>query len=237
MAKMGTSNPDALRATVITSYAMSSIITGIVFFALGSARLGTLVNFFPHSILTGCIGGVGIFLFITGIEVSARLDGNLGFTTTAIKKLFEADTVVLWIPPLALAILLLTIKHFFDRPWLVPTYYIGITAIFYIITTAVPSITMADLRSSGWVFESPAVGKNFYSFYNLYKFNLVDWSAIWMTVPSQLALTFFGILHVPMYVYCCRDHTGICADGDLYPETSRISPWSCKKTTSASIES
>ena len=66
MGKMGTSHPDALRATVITSYAMSSIITGLVFFGLGAARLGTLVSFFPHSILTGCIGGVGIFLFVTG---------------------------------------------------------------------------------------------------------------------------------------------------------------------------
>lgn len=198
--RMGTTHPDALRATVITSYAMSSIITGIVFFALGSARLGTLVNFFPHSILTGCIGGVGIFLFVTGIEVSARLNGNLELSVEVFQKLFAADTVVLWIPPLALAIILLTVKHFYDRPWLVPAYYIGITAIFYIITTAVPSITMSDLRSSGWVFEAPAAGVPFYNFYGYYKFNLVDWGAIWMTVPSQLALTFFGILHVPINV-------------------------------------
>lgn len=66
MGQMIDASPEALRATVIVSYAMSSIITGIVFFGLGAARLGTLVNFFPHSILTGCIGGVGIFLFITG---------------------------------------------------------------------------------------------------------------------------------------------------------------------------
>jgi sulfate permease, SulP family len=200
MGRMGTGNPDAVRATVITSYAMSSIVTGIVFFALGSARLGTLVNFFPHSILTGCIGGVGIFLFITGIEVSARLDGNLEFTMEVSKKLFAADTVALWIPPLVLAIMLLTIKHFYDRPWLVPAYYIGITAIFYIITTAVPAITMDKLRASGWVFDAPAAGVPFYNFYSYYKFNLVDWEAIWMTVPSQLALTFFGILHVPINV-------------------------------------
>ncbi|KAK5168317.1 uncharacterized protein LTR77_006886 [Saxophila tyrrhenica] len=200
MSQMGTGNPDALRATVITSYAMSSIITGIVFFGLGAAKLGTLVNFFPHSILTGCIGGVGIFLFITGIEVSARLDGNLEFTAEVFRKLFSADTVALWIPPLVLAILLLIIKHFYDRPWLVPAYYIGITAIFYIVTTAVPSISMDNLRSAGWVFEAPAAGVPFYNFYSYYKFSLVDWKAIWMTIPSQLALTFFGILHVPINV-------------------------------------
>jgi SulP family sulfate permease len=198
--QMGTNNPDALRATVITSYAMSSMLTGIVFFALGSAKLGTLVNFFPHSILTGCIGGVGVFLFITGIEVSARLDGNLEFTMEVIKKLFSADTAPLWIPPLGMAILLLAIKHFYDRPWLVPAYYIAITAIFYIVTTAVPSINMDDLRAGGWVFEAPAAGVPFYNFYSHYKFSLVDWEAIWMTVPSQFALTFFGILHVPINV-------------------------------------
>ena len=200
MNTMGTEDHDALRATVITSYAMSSIVTGIVFFALGSARLGTLVNFFPHSILTGCIGGVGIFLFITGIEVSARLDGNLEFTLDVAKRLSAAETVVLWIPPLILAVTLLTIKHFFDRPWLVPAYYIAITAIFYIITTAVPAISMENLRSSGWVFDAPAAGVPFYNFYSHYKWSLIDWKAIWVTVPSQLALTFFGILHVPINV-------------------------------------
>ncbi|KAK5137410.1 hypothetical protein LTR08_008988 [Meristemomyces frigidus] len=200
MGKMGKSDPAALRATVITSYAMSSIITGITFFGLGSARLGTLVNFFPHSILTGCIGGVGIFLFITGIEVSARLNGNLELSMAVARKLFAADTAVLWIPPLLLAILLLTIRGFYDRPWLVPAFFIGITTIFYIITTAVPSITMPDLRRNGWVFEAPAADVPFYNFYSHYQFSLVDWSAIWMTVPSQLALTFFGILHVPINV-------------------------------------
>lgn len=200
MNRMTADNPDALRATVITSYSMSSILTGIVFFALGSAKLGTLVNFFPHSILTGCIGGVGIFLFVTGIEVSARLDGNLEFTGAVLHKLFSGDTIVLWLPPLVLAVTLLVIKHYYDRPWLVPAYYIGITAIFYIVVAAVPDLNLVALRAKGWIFDAPAAGVPFYNFYSYYKFSLVDWGAIWATVPTQLALTFFGILHVPINV-------------------------------------
>ncbi|EMD01070.1 hypothetical protein BAUCODRAFT_61543 [Baudoinia panamericana UAMH 10762] len=200
MAKMGDANPEALRATVIVSYCMSSIITGLVFAILGSLRLGTLVNFFPHSILTGCIGGVGIFLFITGIEVSARLEGNLDFSVNVLRQLFAPATIALWIPPLVLAIILLLVKRFYDRPWLVPAYYITITAVFYIITAAVPTISMDTLRRDGWVFEAPAAGVPFYNFYSYFKFSLVDWSAIGMTIPSQLALTFFGILHVPINV-------------------------------------
>ncbi|PNS19914.1 hypothetical protein CAC42_7881 [Sphaceloma murrayae] len=200
MAHMGTSNPDAVRATVIVSYAMSSVITGVVFFGLGTARLGTLVNFFPHSILTGCIGGVGIFLFLTGIEVSARLDGNFQFDLLTAKALIQPTKLMLWLPPLALAIILLVVKRHFDRPWLVPAYYIGITVIFYVISAAVPSIHMDALREQGWVFDAPAAGVPFYNFYSHYKFGLVDWGAIWKTIPTQLALTFFGILHVPINV-------------------------------------
>ena len=200
MNHMGDGDPDALRATVIVSYAMSSILTGVVFFILGSARLGTLVNFFPHSILTGCIGGVGIFLFVTGIEVSARLPGNFEFTTAVFSQLFKADTVVLWLPPLGLAIILLTVKHYYDRPWLVPAYYIGITAVFYIVVAATPNLNLDKLRGKGWVFEAPDAGAAPWHFYSYYKFGVVNWSAIWATVPTQFALTFFGILHVPINV-------------------------------------
>jgi SulP family sulfate permease len=197
---MGTDSPDAVRATVITSYAMSSILTGVVFFGLGAARLGTLVSFFPHSILVGCIGGVGIFLILTGIEVCVRLDGNFEFTAEVFQKLIEPHSLVQWLPPLALAIMLLVVKRYYDRAWLVPAYYIGITAVFYIVTTALPSVNMNDLRSAGWVFEAPDASVSFYHFYSYYQFEKVDWSAVWRTIPSQFALTFFGILHVPINI-------------------------------------
>lgn len=200
IAFMGTADPVALRATVITSFAMSSILTGIVFFILGSARLGALVSFFPHSILTGCVGGVGIFLLKTGIEVSARMEGELAFSMETLQMLISPATLAQWLPPLALAILLLVIKRYYDRTWLVPAYYVGITVIFYTIVTAVPQLSMPQLRKTGWVFDAPADGVPFYHFYSYYKFSLVNWKAIWMTIPTQLALTFFGILHVPINV-------------------------------------
>lgn len=197
---MGTDNPTAVRATVIVSYAMSSILTGLVFFILGSARLGTLVSFFPHSILVGCIGGVGIFLVLTGVEVSSRLDGGFEFSREVFERLATGASVAQWLPPLVLAVTLLVIKRFYDRPWLVPAYYISITAIFYIVTLAVPSISMGGLRTDGWVFEAPDATVSFYNFYGYYQFHLVDWQAVWKTVPTQFALTFFGILHVPINI-------------------------------------
>ncbi|KAL9092337.1 MAG: hypothetical protein Q9165_004511 [Trypethelium subeluteriae] len=200
MATMGTSNPDAVRATVISSYALSSIFTGIVFYALGAFKLGTLVNFFPRSILTGCIGGVGLFLVLTGVEVSARLDGNLDASRETLEKLFSGDTIILWILPLLLAIILLIIRYLKDHPAIVLGYFFGITVLFYIVVAAVPSLTVMTMRQTGWIFQAPASGVPFYHFYSYYKWNLIDWKAISQTIPTMFALTLFGILHVPINV-------------------------------------
>lgn len=168
MARTGTGDPKVVLATVITSYAISSVLTGLVFFLLGLFKLGSLVSFFPRHILIGCIGGVGFFLFVTGIEVSARLDGNLEYNLATLKKLFEADTVVLWIIPFFLSIVLLVAKRFITSPYLVPIFFILIASIFYIIVAAVPQYNLADLRASGWIFAQVKAGVPFYHFYTYY---------------------------------------------------------------------
>jgi MFS superfamily sulfate permease-like transporter len=80
LAKVGEENTAAVIATTITSYAISSVLTGLVFFLMGSFGFGYIVGFIPRHILIGCIGGVGWFLIATGFEVTARLDGNLNYS-------------------------------------------------------------------------------------------------------------------------------------------------------------
>lgn len=200
MAKTGTSRPDVVLATTITAYALSSVLTGVVFFLLGALKLGSLVSFFPRHILIGCIGGVGFFLFVTGIEVSARLDGVVEYNLETLRKLFEFDTVFLWLIPLVLAIALLAIKRFRDHPILVPAFFISIAVVFYIVIAATPSLTLDNMRDRGWIFPSVKSGVPFYHFYSYYQFGAVDWEALLETIPAMLALTFFGILHVPINV-------------------------------------
>jgi len=68
---VGEDKPDAVIATTITSYALSSMLTGAVFYLMGKFKFGYLVGFIPRHILIGCIGGVGWFLVATGFEVTA----------------------------------------------------------------------------------------------------------------------------------------------------------------------
>lgn len=205
--KVGEDNKESVLATTVLSFSISAVLTGVVFFAMGACRLGSLIGFFPRHILIGCIGGVGWFLMVTGVEVSARLPGNLEYNLDTLKHLFRDDTVALWIVPLVLAIILLITQRFVKSNFLVGGYFVSIAAIFYFFKFAL-DIQMDTLHSRGWVFDSPPAGNPWYHFWTLYNLKAVNWEALLETLPTMCALTFFGILHVPINVPALGISTG-----------------------------
>ena len=168
MARVGEDNPKSVIATTILSYSLSSVLTGAVFFLMGKCKLGSLIGFFPRHILIGCIGGVGFFLVATGLEVSARLDGNLEYNLPTLKKLAQADTVFLWVIPLVLAVTLLVSKRWVKHSLTDAAFFLSIIVIFYCFVAAIPDLNLEDLRRKGWVFEAVEAGVPFYHFYSLY---------------------------------------------------------------------
>ena len=166
--QVGEDNPRSVLATTILSYSLSSVLTGAVFFVMGKCKLGSLIGFFPRHILIGCIGGVGWFLVATGLEVSARLDGSLEYNIETLQKLTQPDTILLWIIPLILAVVLLVAKWFIKHPLTDSTFFLSIIAIFYVVVGVVPDLKIPELRAKGWIFEAPEAGVPFYHFYSLY---------------------------------------------------------------------
>ncbi|KAH3662034.1 hypothetical protein OGAPHI_006215 [Ogataea philodendri] len=191
---------DAVLATTIVTYAISSIVTGLVFFILGKCRLGRLVGFFPRHILVGCIGGVGYFLVVTAIEVSSRLEGGLEYNLPTLQYLLYPLVFCQWFIPLVLTSILVVIQHYNSSAIIVPLYFIAVFVIFHGIVYLVPSWDLQIARDYGWVFSAPKTETPWYSFYQFYKFDKVSWLAVLDQVPTMLALTFFGILHVPINV-------------------------------------
>jgi sulfate permease, SulP family len=227
LAQVGKDKPKSVIATTILSYSISSVVTGLVFFGMGACRLGSLIGFFPRHILVGCIGGVGWFLVATGLEVSARLNGNLEYNIPTLLKLVQFDTIFLWTVPLFLAVLLMVCQRWVKHTLFVPCYFMMIPAVFYFFVATIPALRLDELRRTGWVFEMPPVGAPFYHFYTLYgksralfvpmlrlslhniDFGAVDWKALATTIPAMFALTFFGVLHVPINVPALGFSTGV----------------------------
>ena len=193
---VGEENPEAVIATTITSYAISSMITGIVFFLMGMFNFGYIVGFIPRHILIGCIGGVGFFLIATGLEVSARLEGNLEYNLPTLKALLTADTVALWLIPLLLACFLYWSQKRVDNKYYLPMYIMTIPAVFYFFVFSIDKLEPSTLRHTGWIFDGPEEGEPWWYFYTLYDFSIVRWDAVAQCIPAMFALTFFGILLV-----------------------------------------
>ncbi|RPA77165.1 hypothetical protein BJ508DRAFT_174030 [Ascobolus immersus RN42] len=200
MSQVGKENEKAVLATTILAFSISSIITGLVFFLLGALKLGSLIGFFPRHILVGCIGGVGWFLIVTALEVCAHLDGSLTYTWDTLTHLVDPLHLGMWGIPCLLAVILMVIQHFIKHPMVVPLYFLAVPIVFYIVVLSVPSWHLENLRDIGWIFEMPEAGVPFWHFYTLYDFRAVDWKALFNTIPAMFALTFFGILHVPINV-------------------------------------
>ncbi|KAJ2883370.1 hypothetical protein H4R27_002811 [Coemansia aciculifera] len=194
---VGDSQPDRIVATTMVAYATSTIITGAVFFLLGFLGIGALVDFFPRHILVGCIGGVGYFLFQTGLEVTSRL--KLELSWHVMRELLRPNTLGLWASSLLVAVLLRVLNTRFKHPLFVPVFFMLVPAAFYMVTSLL-GLSLETLRAAGWVFSLPDSGVPFYHFYTLFDFGNTDWRAICQAGPTMLGLAFFSILHVPINV-------------------------------------
>ncbi|KAI8456885.1 sulfate transporter family-domain-containing protein [Phakopsora pachyrhizi] len=205
---IGPELPERIIATTMVAFALSSIFTGFAFFLLGALRMGKLMGFFPRHILVGCIGSVGVFLFITGIEVTGKLTQGFSLNGDVIGHLLERRILPQWTVPLSLAILLRIITRIFTQPFVVPAYFIFIPVGFYSII-ALAGISLDRLRQNGWIFEfNTSQNQNPLAFYKLFRFDLVDLTALRATITAQLAMIFFGLLHVPLNVPALALSTG-----------------------------
>jgi SulP family sulfate permease len=98
-----------------------------------------------------------------------------------------------------LAILLRVVTHFYHHQLIFPAYFFLIPCIFYIVI-AIGGWDLEYLRHAGWIFDVGAEAKPWYQFYTHFNFAKTNWGAFWAAMPTQLALVFFGILHVPLNV-------------------------------------
>lgn len=203
---IGDSYPKEIIATTIAAFVLSSILTGLTFFLLGYLRLGVLIGFFPRHILVGCIGGVGVFLILTGLTVSTRLPSDaLDPPTLETLRYFILNTHALaqWVPPFVLAVLLRLITMRWKHQLVFPIYFMIIPAVFYVIVAAA-RLDLGALRRDGWLFdmaEGTGGGEDrWYGFYSYLDPGLIQFTPLWTTLPIQFALLFFNILHPPLNV-------------------------------------
>ena len=126
----------------------------------------------------------------------------------------------LWGTALSLAVGLKLVQKRFDHPLFVPGFYMCVPLVFYGIVATL-RVSLSSLRQDGWLFDLPLDGDgNFATFWTYFDFKATRWDClpgmstytgvcmvlrcllpkILDVLPTMLALTFFGVLHVPINV-------------------------------------
>ena len=186
-------------ATVFFTNALMSFFVGVAFYACGHYKAGGMLNMIPKSLILGCIGGIGVFIFKTGVEVgigetlSLRVVGEK-WQLWAISALFEL-------------LLRLLQRAALSVPWagaiVPPIYFCSIPVLFYLGLFGL-GVPTAAARAGGWFFPSDTNDEggsiSLTAPLLLLDVTKVDWSVVLSAVPTMLASVVFALLHVPLNV-------------------------------------
>ena len=191
-------------------------MVGLLFYTLGRLKLGRIVYFFPAHVLVGCIGGIGVFVATSSIEVtnnqdfSFDMDGIRGFIDNIhLFSLVIGFEVILRI----LSAVLVDKDGNQKFRFLAPIYFCSIVPIFY-LGLYLLGFTTDQAREWGYLFPDPScTGDNaadcgsisfhekvfnghVLDIFRILDFRLINWTAVSKSMGTVLALCSFSMIHV-----------------------------------------
>ncbi|KAF7327188.1 hypothetical protein MKEN_00295900 [Mycena kentingensis (nom. inval.)] len=213
-AALGGGDHPALIPTVMAAYALTSFLTGMGFLLLGLFKIGNLVAYFPHTVLTGAIGAIGLSLCILGLEIPIPLSAEPLTLRNAATRLFSPTHIGILaasaIPALLLSVALrarsveVATRGRVRSAYCVPLYLLVIPVVFWAVVAA-RRIPMRELAELGWLFTvektvEPDVLVAGWNYWALYDFTLVEWWTLKSATKNIVLLVVIGILNLPIYV-------------------------------------
>ncbi|KAL7491920.1 hypothetical protein ACHAWT_001175 [Skeletonema menzelii] len=197
------SDESGTTSTLFFLFGFSSVLVGLVFYLLGRLEMGRIVYFFPSHVLVGCIGGIGVFIAITAIEVSTNT--TFSFTPQGLN-----DSIVspfnLLLPVFAFEIALRLIVHATKGQYslLPPVFYCLITPVFYLSLYAF-GVGIDVAEDAGYFFPpikstGSAMSWSLLDIFTEIHISKISWKAVIKAIPTMISLTAFSLIHVPINI-------------------------------------
>ncbi|HEV8338755.1 MAG TPA: SulP family inorganic anion transporter [bacterium] len=132
--------------TVIAAIAVTSLLTGLFFLALGRYKLSGFIRFVPYPVTGGFLAGTGWLLMQGGINVMTG--APLSFAH--LPRLFQLGILPLWLPGVIFGVIVLIVSRRFNHFVVMPALLVAAIAVFYgaLLFT---NTSLADARAGGWL--------------------------------------------------------------------------------------
>ncbi|KAJ7183837.1 hypothetical protein C8R46DRAFT_520095 [Mycena filopes] len=212
---LGDDHP-GLIPTVMAAYALTSFMTGFAFIILGLLRLGTVVAYFPQTVLTGAIGAIGVSMFVLGLGLPFPPSapplalGNVATTLFAKEHLglLAASFFPAFILSLSLRSRALEVwtRGAVQSAYYIPIYLLCIPVVFWITARALHT-PHEHLVATGWLFsvDTASISSTSgvvasWNYWTLFNFRLVEWHALRHALQNIILLVVIGVLNLPIFV-------------------------------------
>jgi SulP family sulfate permease len=131
---------------VVLAIALTSVLAGAFFLALGSLKLGNLVRYVPYPVIGGFLAGTGLLLLKGGAGIVSDVPLSLG----TLGEFVQPDVAVRWLPGLILAVVLLVALRRSRRPLVLPAV-LGLAIVIFYGILLVTGTSLTEARSEGWL--------------------------------------------------------------------------------------
>lgn len=195
-------------ATVAVFFLIATVSCSLVLFIVGRLRLGHLVRYVPHPVMSGFIAGTALLMFRGSLALILGYRVGLG----DIAMLFEADTLARLAPAFALALLMV----FGGPATLRSVWFVVAVVAFHLITAMTSSIGAAE--DDGWLLGPLPDERSIQPIPD--GLANVNWPAIAAASPGIIAVTLIGLIGLMLNTSSVEFATGESVDVDHELEIS-----------------
>ena len=170
---VGVGGAPGVLATVLVAISLTTLLTGIVFLALGYFKLGGLVRFVPYPVVGGFLAGTG-WLLATG---SFGVMTNFSLSLANLPVLFQPAQLVQWLPGVLFALALFFGLRRIRHSLAMPAILLGSIGVFY-LALLVTGTSIETAIARGLLLGSVS-GEAVWQPLALTNLLAADWPAIW----------------------------------------------------------
>ncbi|HYF11370.1 MAG TPA: SulP family inorganic anion transporter, partial [Actinomycetota bacterium] len=177
--------------TVIAATLLVTVLCGVVFFVLGTFRLGNLVRFVPYPVVGWFLAGTGWLLFKGGIYVVSGVQPTLRTAHNLIREY----TLLRWVPAFVFGMILLIAVRVVKRPLVIPTV-LGLGLVAFAAGMLVTGSSIEDARGGSWLL-GPFESARLWEPWTLRSLGGADWSSVlsqWTAILSAVLVGSIAIL-------------------------------------------
>jgi SulP family sulfate permease len=186
----GQATPEQMVQTVLATLALSSLVGGLFYYALGKFKLGDLIRYIPYPVIGGFLAGSGWLLFCGSFRVMT----GRAFSLPGLLFFAQPEVVAHWLPGMVFGVVLFLVLRRYTHFLCMPAVLLGGIGLFYAVLAA-SGVSVAVARDNNWVLQSlPSV--HYLELQGLTSLQMADWGKVFLQYGSLAAILLTGTVSI-----------------------------------------